>query len=84
MKCVLCHFGTNTVIALQGYYDEEGWYYPPPGAEEFGEVPDMPPAVAEGAGVAVWSNGGRVSSRYHEIHQPSPASLTAIATRFWL
>lgn len=75
--CYVTSVQTQWFIALQGYYDEEGWYYPPPGAEEFGEVPDMPPAVAEGAGVAVWSNGGKVSSRYHEIHQPSPARLTA-------
>ena len=52
------------MIALQGYYDEEGWYYPPPGAEEFGEVPDMPPAVREGAKgscMVQWA------SYYHEI-----------------
>ena len=36
-------------LPLQGYYDEEGWYYPPPGEEGLGEVPDMPPAVGEGA-----------------------------------
>ena len=36
-------------MLLQGYYDEEGWYYPPPGEEGLGEVPDMPPAVGEGA-----------------------------------
>ena len=35
--------------AVQGYYDEEGWYYPPPGAEEYGEVPEMPPAEGETA-----------------------------------
>eukprot|EP00435_Cladocopium_sp_Y103_P030205 s237_g7.t1 len=53
-KKTLALWGWN----VAGYYDEEGWYYPPPGAEEFGEVPDMPPAVGEGAGEAGTEAGG--------------------------
>ncbi|CAL1155326.1 unnamed protein product [Cladocopium goreaui] len=74
----------------EGYYDEEGWYYPPPGAEEFGEVPDMPPAVAEGeagpevpgegeAGEAVPSEAAPSAPGVEAAPAPAPAAPAAPA-----
>eukprot|EP00913_Durusdinium_trenchii_P013076 g12276.t1 len=58
-----------------GYYDEEGWYYPPPGEEMMGEVPEMPPATGEGEaeGAEVMAEGAEGAEGEAGVEAPVEA-----------